>query len=247
MEILLCIDDTDNMESRGTGELAEIIAKGIQENNWGKCSRITRHQLYIHEDIPYTSHNSSMCFKAHIKEQYLQKIIDYTSNFLACESAEGSDPGLCLVVLDRLGDREKLMEFGKNAKKQVLTKKDAYDLADTLNIHLSEHGGTGQGIIGALAGTGLRMSGNDGRFKGKFKLDTQDKFLKVSELCLHKNIDIVMSIDGKELKDEEVVMVKDTIKTVLLYEKSVLLVYRDTNNECDNFWHTCTKQQLKIY
>jgi iron complex transport system substrate-binding protein len=247
MKVLICIDDTDNMESVGTGELAEMLAKNIEENQWGECSRITRHQLLIHKDIPYTSHNSSMCFKAEIKEENFQHIIKYASNFLAAESAEGSDPGLCVVDLDTLKEDKKLKEFGDKAKKHVLTKEDAYDLAKNLNIHLSEHGGTGQGVVGALAGTGLRLSGNDGRFKGKFKLDSLDKFIKVDQLCLNKNIDLVMSIDGKILKNKEVVMVGDTLKTVLLDDKSVLLVYKDDNSEYNNIWNTCSKQQLKKY
>ena len=62
MEILVCIDDTDNIESRGTGELASMLADDLENNGWGLCRPVTRHQMLIHPDIPYTSHNSSMCF-----------------------------------------------------------------------------------------------------------------------------------------------------------------------------------------
>ena len=45
---------------------------------------------------------------------------------------------------------------------------DAYLLAEQFpELSLSEHGGTGDGVIGALAGVGLRLSGSDGRIKGK--------------------------------------------------------------------------------
>ena len=35
MHIVLCIDDTDNIDSRGTGELATLIAEAIEEKGWG--------------------------------------------------------------------------------------------------------------------------------------------------------------------------------------------------------------------
>ena len=66
MKILISIDDTDNLESCGTGELATQISQTIAEQGWGTCSYITRHQLLVHPDVPYTSHNSAMCFEATI-------------------------------------------------------------------------------------------------------------------------------------------------------------------------------------
>jgi len=58
------------------------------------------------------------------------------------------------------------MECGRRATCSVLTKKEAYPLAEKLGIHLSEHGGTGDGVVGALAESGLRMTGNHCRFRG---------------------------------------------------------------------------------
>ena len=52
MRILVAIDDTDNLESRGTGEIASLIAEGVQQNGWGTASMVTRHQLLVHPDIP---------------------------------------------------------------------------------------------------------------------------------------------------------------------------------------------------
>ena len=182
MDILLCIDDTDNLESVGTGELAENMADGIQELYGGKCSAITRHQLYVHEDIPYTSHNSSMCFKASIADEALEPIIRYGIDFLERESASGSDPGFCVAPLHTIADIKELIRFGRTAKQEVLTKDAAYDLARRQRVHLSEHGGTGQGIIGALAGIGLRLSGNDGRFKGWFHFEGKDRIMEAGRL-----------------------------------------------------------------
>ena len=123
MKILICIDDTDNLDSRGTGDLAEQLASEVQERSWGCCEFVTRHQLLVHPDVPYTSHNSSMCFAADIDEAHLPALIERAKAFLVEESAPGSDPGLAVAVPDRVADMTKVVEFGKCAKKEVLNKK----------------------------------------------------------------------------------------------------------------------------
>ena len=55
------IDDTDNLESRGTGHRARQLGTGLQNAGIARLISITRHQLLVHKDIPYTSHNSSAC------------------------------------------------------------------------------------------------------------------------------------------------------------------------------------------
>lgn len=167
-KLYICIDDTDNLESVGTGHLADDMAEAIVRNGWGIRSRVTRHQLYVHDDIPYTSHNSSMCFEANVKSYCIQEMTQYFIEYLEKNHAKGSDPGLCIVDCTTLTveTAEALISFGKRAKKEVLTKDEAYEFARKRDIHLSEHGGTGVGVIGALAGCGLRLTGNDGRFRG---------------------------------------------------------------------------------
>lgn len=248
MHIFLCIDDTDNIESRGTGELAAIIASSIEEKGWGKCAFITRHQLFVHPDVPYTSHNSSMCFEADINEAYFESIISYASNFLENESAEGSDPGLCVVVKENITEPETLIEFGKKAKRKIITIKEAYDLASILKVHLSEHGGTGQGVIGALAGVGLRMSGNDGRLKGKIKLNSETCIESVQYIKARTCFDIVKDIKGSELKDNEMIKIGESLKAVYLNGKATLLVFSVYDEAAGRtLWKTCSKQQLSVY
>jgi hypothetical protein len=243
--ILICIDDTDNIDSRGTGELAGMLAGIIEEKCWGKSTPVTRHQLLIHPDIAYTSHNSSMCFEADIEPKYLADIIRFSMDFLATESAEGSDPGLCIVPLDTLKNKQELINFGCNAKKNVLSKETAYDLAKKLDIHLSEHGGTGIGVIGALAGTGLRLSGNDGRFRGHFKIDCQSDIVSVDQIKKQTHVECAKILNGEFLLDKEQIRLGSKVKAVLLENKSTLLVFKNT--EEPDVWQTCTKQQLKKY
>ena len=63
MRIYICVDDTDDLtKSTSTGRIADMIGKAITKKYGGRVDKgVTRHQLLIHEDIDYTSHNSSMC------------------------------------------------------------------------------------------------------------------------------------------------------------------------------------------
>ncbi|MDD2852790.1 MAG: hypothetical protein PHY09_12945 [Desulfuromonadaceae bacterium] len=247
MQILIGIDDTDNLDSPGTGALASQIATDLDSNGWGKSSFITRHQLLVHPDIPYTSHNSSMCFRADIKDECLEQVIGHAAGFLARESAEGSDPGLCVVVVDQLTEPSELMTYGRLAKESVLTKESAYELARLSNIHLSEHGGTGQGVIGALAGAGLRLGGNDGRLKGQLYIGEPGSIVSVVSLVARDDIDEVQSLDGGAVENRDMVRLGEKMKTVLLGGKAVLLVVATCGAPDEARWQTCSRQQLKRY
>lgn len=245
MEIYLSIDDTDNLESCGTGELASQIAAYIHQQGWGECSYVTRHQLFIHPDIPYTSHNSSMCFQALIEDHVLGDVIDYASDFLARESAEGSDPGLCVALPTTLRCVEEVIDFGQQAKKVVLTKAQAYALALRSGVHLSQHGGTGQGVIGALAGIGLRMGGQDGRLKGKIAFDTDplDDGIDVASVLNHKWVSSVQNEQGEVLSGDARIRLIDKVKIVQVEGQPVLLVQRNEQG----FWQNLSRQKLKVY
>jgi hypothetical protein len=254
MQILVAIDDTDTVkmddnEVRGTGQLAAMIMEAIEKQGWGVCEPITRHQLLIHPDIPYTSHNSSMCFTADINSIYLKPLIDFAAEFLHNESAPDSDPGLCVAITDRISRPGWLISFGYMAKNYVLTKQEAYDLAEMLGIHLSEHGGTGQGIIGALAGAGLRFSGNDGRFKGKLKINAENNMIKAGDICSQVQVDMVKCVEeGIILQNDDMVILGDHIKPVWLYGKSVLPVCAVMEEASGRtLWQTYSKNQMKDF
>jgi hypothetical protein len=244
MRLLVAIDDTDNLESVGTGELAAVLSASLAQRGWGKGGDVTRHQMLVHPDIPYTSHNSAMCFPADIDDAYIDEFIARAETFLQLESASGSDPGLCVAEIERLSAPDELIAFGKSAKQVVLEKETAYELAKRLGVHLSEHGGTGQGVIGALAAVGLRMTGNDGRFKGHFKIDATDGIVTPRDIRRQTHVEVVKTMDGTVLEDSEKIRLGHKVKAVLLDGKSTLLV---TALEGDIKWETCRKQQLRGY
>jgi hypothetical protein len=249
MKILVAIDDTDNLESRGTGHLAEEIAHGVERNGWGTRTYITRHQLFVHPDVPYTSHNSAMCFTAEIDGARLEQLISDAAAFLEARSAEGSDPGLCVAVADRLGDAAELIEFGRRAKREVLTQADARGLAQRLGIHLSSHGGTGQGVVGSLAGVGLRFSGGDGRLRGHLDGSGLNGVATARELLAQLPIDAVRAVKGPVLREEERVLLAGArLKAVLLDGRATLLVVPSDGSSGDGAaWQVCPKDIVRTY
>ncbi len=248
MKILVCIDDTDNLESRGTGDLATELAEELQNRRWGQSLFVTRHQLLVHPDVPYTSHNSSMCFEADIAPEYLQPLIDYASDYLERESAPGSDPGLCVAVVDQLPDQDAVVTFGRKAKEEVLNKQMAYELAGQLGVHLSEHGGTGQGVVGALAGIGLRLGGNDGRLKGWLDIRTRDGRATVGEILSQVPLQGVRTMDGAILGPEQMVAVDDKPKAVLIDGGTYLMVSPEREACAEGVrWRTTPRHQLKKF
>jgi hypothetical protein len=248
VDIYLSIDDTDNLDSPGSGHLAELMANKLQQHGLtSQCLNITRHQLLVHKSIPYTSHNSSMCFPAVINEDNLLNIIQFAQDFLKNASAPGSDPGLCIAVESETLDRQALIDFGLEAKRAVLTKQDAYLLAERTGIHLSEHGGTGDGIVGALAGIGLRLNGNDGRFRGWLNFGKAGDTISSKNLCSHSAVDAVVDGEGIILSEDSwITLAEDKVKTVCLNHRQVIPVTR-TDHANGSSWTTLTKAEVKRF
>jgi len=249
MNYLACIDDTDMPGTKGTGWLVEELCKILSTDGLASPSSISRHQLFVHEDIPYTSHNSSMCVELTLKKGTIQLIIQVMANFLETRSELGSDPGLCVAALTCDLDRKSLIEFGKNAKHKVTSKAAAYALAKKVGIHLSEHGGTGQGIIGAVAGVGLRLSGDDGRYRGWYHLGLPGDVVRVEELCKYPFIDLLATTEGVALPmDSSVHIGSEKTKIVCMGYKQVLVVTANENaSKTGIAYRTITKEEAKRY
>ena len=190
-----------------------------------------------------------MCFAAEIEPRHLEDIIAYGGEFLKRERAEGSDPGLCVAIPERITNPGWLIAYGFSAKQEVLNKDYAYSLATELGIHLSEHGGTGDGVVGALAGIGLRLSGNDGRFRGKFTIGMPGQSLKVADIYAKTYITQARNKeDGRFLLPEERVELGEVVKAVLIEREAVLLVNPLAYpGDQGAVWRTCSKEELKGY
>ena len=98
---------------------------------------------------------------------------------MARHAADGSDPGVCVIAEDAPVSA-KLMEFGLACTRRVMTQEDA--LRAGRGIHLSGHGGSNDGIIGAAAAVGLTAAGWYGRFIEFGDLRRLPSELRVKEL-----------------------------------------------------------------
>lgn len=155
------MDDTDSLTSRGTGSLARTIAKKLAEKY--PVHGVTRHQLYEHPDIPFTSHNTCAVIQIQTPDTNLiNELFETAKNEMLNDFIEGSDPGLTVAHESQI--TPSLIAFGKDAKNTILNQKKARILAKNLNIKLEGLGGTEEGVIGALAGLGLAQTRYDGRF-----------------------------------------------------------------------------------
>lgn len=229
VRIICCVDDTDDLTGdTSTGYVAECIA-GCAIELGGKISLgITRHQLLLADDIAYTSHNSAMCLAAYLPRGTEEAFAKRAVSAIIENSAASADPGLCIAHLDQetyLQDVTKLCEFGQRAQNVLCTKEEAYSIAETIPwVSLSEHGGTGDGVIGALAGAGLRLSGNDGRFRGKWDLQHitgfTDEAVSAEDLCRvlsRKTCGdvIVIDVTGKPVSSDTPIKLVREAKPVL--------------------------------
>jgi tRNA(Ile2) C34 agmatinyltransferase TiaS len=161
MKIYVGFDDTDVVGAdRGTGKLARWFERSLPEgvSLWGAV----RQQLPVMPGIPYTSQNSSACLVLETSDPgQKQAVIDNAATHIRKHFIEGSDPGLCVVPEDSPAVAD-LVRFGREACTRILTQRAA--MAVVNGDHLSGHGGTNDGIIGAAAGVGLTLYGWSGRF-----------------------------------------------------------------------------------
>ena len=244
MRLLIGIDDTDNQESRGTGYNSRQLAAAIEAENLGRVRGITRHQLFVHPDIPYTSQNSSACLEV-ICNNY-NEIKDFCRNFMIHIGATGSDVGLCIVEKDRVS--EEIIKWGVDAKSIVLKMDDAIEKAHKNEIYLEGLTGTKDGIIGALAAVGLRAGGNDGRFiwlnSKKNLRDIEQGIHTVEDLIGQAGIDAVQAIEKDVVNAKEKVYLNNWARPVLRDNSSVLLIEKTINN--NNYdWKCAAKEFVK--
>ena len=236
MNLLIGIDDTDNLESRGTGYRVRQLANWLAENGLAVPKGITRHQLLVDPQIPYTSHNSSACMS--IETENTEDVWEASREFLLRESAIGSDVGLCLAQIDLIS--EQVLDFARRAKLEVLTMLEAEQTASKSGIRLAGLTGTGGGIIGALAGVGLHHAGDDGRFLWLPGLRELQGAYPVAQICSTAHIDRVCTLQGANLTPETLLDVGEWVRPVLRGGQATLFV-----DEQNHEWYSLSKDRIK--
>ena len=221
MRAYIGFDDTDNHDSDfGTGKIARRFENVMPEgcHMWG----VVRQQLLVDERIPYTSHNSSACVVVDFSDLSLKDdLISRAAGYIERESAEGSDPGLCLACE---GDQAltDLISFGRLCATRIVTQKEALKAAE--GIHISGHGGTNDGIIGAAAAVGLTASGWSGRFIEFAGLRRFPDMVAVSELEKYGIVVVSLDRDAMVPDPEDIIYTKGWLRPRLWGKKPILPV-----------------------
>ncbi len=242
MNLYIGIDDTDNLESKGTGHRARVLGTLLESEGLAKLICITRHQLLVHPDIPYTSHNSSACILVDADIEKKSEIIKFCGNFLLVDSAPGSDAGLCVAFENEMNDE--IQNWGDNAKKIVLNISNAHDLAKQSNVFLQGYTGQKTGVIGSLAAVGLRYKGNDGRILWLPFLRELNSVFTGFELIEKLQIDTIETTTGETVGTENLIYTTDWVRPVMKNKKITLIVEEALNNE-QYKWQHVSKEYIK--
>lgn len=158
MHYFIGLDDTDNLESRGTGHLARLMAGALAQDF--QVHGVIRHQLLDDERVPKTEKNSCAAVLFEGEPQPLEEIARFGRKLILDDYNPGSDPGLCVASVVST----EVIVYGQRARREFLYQQEARRLAAKYGFILEGLGGDEGGVIGALAAVGLAASGSDGRY-----------------------------------------------------------------------------------
>ncbi len=185
---------------------------------WG----VVRQQLLVRPEIPYTSHNSAACVVLETSPDVdAKEIVHRAVQHIETGSLDGSDPGVCIAA-ETTPALPRLTELGLACTRRLVTQKEAMRAAGT--AHLSGHGGTNDGIIGAAGSVGLTAAGWHGRFIEYGTLRDFPEEVHVSDL-MARNIQ-VMSIDrdAKVPSPHDQILTRRWVRPRLIAGAPVLMV-----------------------
>lgn len=222
MRVYIGFDDTDHAHAdRGTGKLVRWFEDALPPECrlWG----VVRQQLLVHDDIPYTSHNSSACAVVEVPNavDVLDDLIRRATEHIERYSLEGSDPGLCVVCEDN-SSLPRVLAFGRECTQRVVTQKDA--MAALAAGHLSGHGGSNDGIIGAAAAVGLTAHGWSGRFIEFGRLRQVPDRVSVSHLAALNILPVSLDRNCQVPAPEDLVLTNDWLRPRLWGQRPILPV-----------------------
>ncbi len=246
MKIFVAIDDSRQLDGGKAGVTASLLTQAIEDNGWGKCAIPSRHRLYSHPDTGCKKHNTARSFSADIEAKYLQEFIDYACNLIKLSGTPDSNTGLAIVIPELMENTDDLLDYAYRAKEDIVSKNEALAFAEKPGFYLFELSGSGQGIIGALAAAGLRITGNDGQFRGKLQLSKVENYVAtVSEIIYNTYVEQVKNMDMENIGDDEYVRMGEKVKVVLLDNKYTLMVF-PTDIQHPK-WQTSTTHMLRVF
>ncbi len=156
--LIIGLDDTDVLDTRGTGHLARAIAGELAATY--PLLGVTRHQLLVHPQIPCTKNNSCAGILLDAPAAAALCVLERVKALMLADFIPGSDPGLCVAA----EIPPEIVAYGRQCQREIVTRAAARDLAAACGLPLLGLGGDESGVIGALAAVGLAACGEDGRY-----------------------------------------------------------------------------------
>ena len=242
-DCLLAIDDTDNLDSRGTGFRARELALELAQLDLARPVGVTRHQLLVDPRIPYTSHNSAACLML-TEVGDAQALFDYGKAYLSRASAAGSDAGIAVARFGQVS--EKVRAWGRRAQREVLDKASAYALGRAEGLLMEELTGEGIGVIGALAAVGLNHEGDDGRCLWVRGLrEAAGTVIDAATLEAMAGI-AVRTLDGTRVCDAKArIDLGQWPRAVFKESRPILLVEENVDGTSDAEWRVVGRELIK--
>ncbi len=246
----VAIDDTDRAEDdgrgQGTGAKSRAFARELVEALGARKLGITRHQLLVDPAVPYTSHNSSACIVIESeldRGQAIDTIVEVGELYLPEIASPGADVGFCVAEESEIGER--IVEWGRRAKVEVLAMDEAQGIAAEAGVYLEGLTGDRMGIVGALAAVGLRRSGQDGRFLELGELRSAVGEQRAAVFMAAGVERFVAGDDDVELSPEDLIAVGHKhAQPVLLEGRPTLLL-----DPCSQpgSWRAASRESVKSY
>ena len=184
-KVYVSIATTDGSEAAAAA--AQAAAESICAQYGVKVNMgITRHSLLSADDAAVT------CFDVNLPEGAAEEAFRTACTQAFAEG--GADAGVCVLPIlmedsedglhediaahadkrrvDKIKrDYEEMIRFGQQARLRPVTEDEARQSAGAFERVLLEDNGNGvKGMIGALAGVGLRLSGENGSFLGEYDM-----------------------------------------------------------------------------
>lgn len=191
------LDDTDTLESAGTGRLARAIAATLATSY--PLLGVTRHQLLRDPRVPYTAKNSSAAILLGLPAPPAATVAavgEQVARLVTDAHQPGSDPGLAVAAIVP----DAVVAFGRRTQTEVVSPAEARALAAAHGLWLRGLGGTEAGVIGALAAIALAGAGDDGRYIRVGRSRELAGPISIAE-ALDAGIATVRTLNGKVVTD----------------------------------------------
>ncbi len=219
------IDDTDIRDGIATGAVARELMLHLARDIGAEPLGVTRHQLFVHPDIPYSSHNSAACAEI-LADVDLDPLSARCLTFLKFLFHPGANPGLCIAKGGAAP--ASVLAYARRAQASVVPEAEAWELAKAAGYTLWAVGGTGRGVVGALCAVALRQSGNDGRFLALGGIRALPKeTITVETILARTAVGSVMAAAGHELGPEVAINARNGVRPELVGGRPILFVESD--------------------